>query len=180
MKTRTILTAIVAASLLSVPALAAPPAGKAPAGAHAKGERQAKGEGKHKKGKRAGKGDPKQREARMLERLKKAGIDEARAKKLIAIHAKYRAEGKKLRDAAKPDREAFRTARKNKDEAAMKAAKQRLEAHRAKFKALHEQRQKEVLTVLTPAEAAKLKAMREKHHGKRGGHHGGKAKGQQS
>ncbi len=171
MKARTILAALVATSFFAVPAFAAPSNGKAPAAAHAKKKRGAKA-------------DPAKREARMLAKLKEAGVDDARAKKVVAINKRYHAAQKTLRQAAKPDREAFRKARASKDAAAIKAAKEKMQTHRAKRKALNQKRAAEIGKVLTTAEQAKIKEMRRQaraekgKNGKRGKR--GKAKGKQS
>ena len=142
MKARTTLAAIVAASLLAVPALAAP--GNANGKAHS--AQRAK--------KRAGKMTPAQREARALAKLKKAGIDEARAKRVIAINKHYRAEKKKLRAASKTHRQAIRKLLQSKstDEAAFKVALDNLHVNRTKARALGDSRVAALRTILKPSD----------------------------
>src|SRR5262245_57153664 len=80
---------------LAVPALAAP--GNQPPAAAAK-----KAGAKNKKDRAA------KREARLLEALKKQGIEDARARKVVAVVHKYRTEAQPVREEARTHRQNLR------------------------------------------------------------------------
>lgn len=162
MRSLKILPALLAASLLAVPAFAQPPAGRAPAAAHAKktpAERAAN------------------RETRRLEAMKKAGVDDARARQAVATMKRFDGERapvmKQTREAMKKLRELRKS--KSNDTAARDAARKEVKAGRDKIKDIGKRERAELAKVLKPAELAKLDQARHgkrDHAGKRG--HGGK------
>ncbi len=160
MRSLKILPALLAASLLAAPVFAQPANGRTPAAAHAKkspAERAAK------------------RETRRLEALKKAGVDDARARQAAATMKSFDGQRapamKQTRDAMKKLRE-LRKAKSN-DKAALDAARKAVKAGRDKMKEIGTRERAALAKILKPAEIAKLDQMR--HDGKRG--HGGKHHG---
>lgn len=142
------MSAALALSLIAAPALAQgnhdakAPAGKA---AHAKGAK---------------------REARMVERLKKEGLSEAKAKRVVTTLGKYKGELRSIKQEAKANRAALK---RDPNDA---KAKQGLADARTKVKAVRERQKAEIAKFLTPAEQAKVeKSIRRAHKGGKGKHH---------
>lgn len=156
MRSLKILPALLAASLLAAPAFARPADGRTPAAAHAKkspAERAAN------------------REKHRLEAMKKAGVDDARARQAVNTMKRFDGERapamKQAREAMKKLRELRKS--KSTDKAAKDAAKKQMKASRDKMRDIRKRERVELGKILKPAELAKLDQMR---HGKRG--HGGK------
>jgi hypothetical protein len=144
---------VLGVSLLAAPAFADPPA-DAPRAAAAAKQKGAK------------------REARLVAAMKKEGISEAKAKRVVAVMKTFRTEVRGVRAEVKSAKQALRS---NKDDA---AAKQRLEAAKKKIAAAKQRRKTQIAAILTPAEQAKLEKLAAKHgKGKGQGKGKGKAKG---
>jgi hypothetical protein len=139
-------------SLLAAPAFADPPPDAPRAAASAKAKKGAK------------------REARLVEAMKKEGISEAKAKRVVAVMKNFRTEMRGVRGEVKSAKQALAA---NKDDA---AARQRLEAAKKKVQAAKQRRKQRITAILTPAERAKLEKLAAKH-GKGKGKGKGKAKG---
>jgi len=153
-----VIATALALSLLAAPALAEARPAKPPAAAKA--------------GKKSDKDKGDKREERVLQALKREGIDEARAKRVIEVFKKYRKERMPVQQEMKKQREALRalTQSGSTDEAAYTAAIDGIEAQRKKLAEIQERQVKEVRGILKPSEQAKvLKLM---HKGKRSGNHG--------
>lgn len=136
-----VLSAVLVLSFLAAPAFAESARGeKSPAAAKAKQNKGAK------------------REARMIAAMKKEGISEAKAKRVVAVVKKYRGEMKTVKQAAKPSREALKN---NPNDT---KAREAVAAARTKMKNIRERQQKEIATILTPAERAKIKQLIQRHH----------------
>ncbi len=136
-----VIATVLALSLLAAPAFADGAHGaKSPAAAKAHKEKAAK------------------REARIIEAMKKEGISEAKAKRVVAVVKKYRGEMRTVHGDVKANRAALK---KNANDT---KAKQALAASRAKMKSIRERQQKEVAQILTPAEQAKVKQLIQKAH----------------
>src|SRR5262245_4425363 len=166
MRALKVLPAILALTL-AVPAFAEPaPAGRPPAGAHAK--------------KAGGKDRAAKREARLLEALKKQGIENARAKKVVAVVKKYRTEMKPVHQEAKTHRQNLRRLNEAnpKDETAIKNEQAALKTAHDKIGRIRERQVAELNTILTPAERAKVKELMQR--GKHKGAKGAKGKKQQT
>lgn len=100
--------------------------------------------------------------------------------RIKTIRERYQAEGKSLRDSAKPDMDAARAARSRGDSTAARAAFERTAGVREKMRALHDRQVNEVRGVLTAAQQkqfdanlADMKARRDAHE-KGGDWKGGK------
>ena len=134
-----VLATVLAVSLLAAPAFAESARGeKAPAAAKAKNGQK--------------------REAHMIAAMKKEGISEAKAKRVVAVVKKYRTEAKTVKQSVKTQRQALK---KNPNDANAKAA---VEAARTRMKNIRERQQKEIAQILTPAERAKVKELIHRHH----------------
>lgn len=139
------MSAALALSLIAAPAFANDsPDAKPPAG-----------EAAHKKGAK--------RESRLVERMKKQGLSEAKAKRVISTVKQYRGE---LR-AVQQERKAHRAALKRDPNDAK--AKQGLVDARKRAQAVRERQKAAISKFLTPAEMAKVEKII------RRGHKGGKA-----
>ena len=103
------------------------------------------------------------RQARLLEGMKKQGIDEAKAKRVIAVVAKFRPEMKSVRTDMKTAKRALE--KNDKD----KAARDRLQAAKQKLASIEARRDAEIAKILTPEERAKVKELFDRN-GKRGRH----------
>lgn len=154
-----VLATALALSLLAAPALAEARPAKPPAAA--KGAPGKKADAKAKAGKR---------EARILEAMKKEGIDEARAKKVIAVMKKYRAEREPVQKELRKHREALRALNQSNstDENAYTAAIDGMEAQRKKLDEIKTRQVAEIRGILKPSEQAKVLRLlhKAKHHGK--------------
>ena len=139
----------IALSLSAAPAFARPAPAKPPAGAPA---RPAPAKGKAAP-KRAG-----DREARAIEAMKKEGIDEARAKRVVAVVKKYREERQAVHEEMQTHRESLRTllANDSSDQAAYTKALDGLEAGQKKLQAIQERQVNEIQQILKPSEQAKV------------------------
>jgi hypothetical protein len=145
------LPAVLALSLLAAPAFArpgAPPDAKAPAAASGKSRQK----------------NAKQREARRLAAMKKAGVDQARAKQVIAVHERYQRERQPVARDAKQHRTAMRQLEKGqrRNDPAYAREKEAFEAARTKVRAINARQKQEVSKILTPAEQAKIKALHQR------------------
>ena len=156
----------VLALTLAVPAFAAP----APEGAPARPAAAAA-----KKGAKNDKDRAAKREARLLAALKKEGIEEARAKKIIAIVQKYRSESKPVRQEGKTHKQNLRRLNDapTRDEAAIKKERDALKVVREKLDKIHDRQVAELNGFLKPAERAKVmevmqRAKKHKAHGAKG------------
>jgi hypothetical protein len=151
------LGALIAVSLLAVPAFAEPPPelpSKAAAAQRAKGEK---------------------REARLVEALKKEGIAEAKAKRVVGVIKKSKPAMRAARQEQKSAKQALRNDAKD------AAAQKRLAAAEQKLEAIRKQNDAELAKFLSASEKAKVHKLvqRGKHHGKHKGKHHGKQKGEQ-
>jgi hypothetical protein len=134
-----VLATVLAVSLLAAPAFAESARGeKAPAAAKAKNGAK--------------------REAHMVAAMKKEGISEAKAKRVVAVVKKFRTESKTVKQSVKSQRQALK---KNPNDANAKAS---VEAARTKMKNIRERQQKEIAQILTPAEREKVKKLITRHH----------------
>ena len=136
---------------------------------------------RHGGGKHGGHGMMGAGHGQMGERMQAAlfkGIDLTADQKarIKQIHERYAAEGKSLRESARPDVKAARDARRGGDTTAAKAAFARTADERQKMRALHERAMADVRAVLTPAQQQKfdanladMKARREAHQKEHGG-----------
>jgi hypothetical protein len=145
-----VLSTVLVLSFLAAPAFAETARGEKPAAA-------AKAKNKGAKGAK--------REARMIAAMKKEGISEAKAKRVVAVVKKYRGEMRTVKQETKASREALK---KNPNDT---QAREAVAAARTKMKAIRDRQQKELATILTPAERAKIKQLIQRHH------KGGKGKG---
>ena len=149
-----------ALGVAAAPAFADPPA-RAPAAEAAKANKP-----KQSKAKKAEKA--KQRQARLVEAMKKEGISEAKAKRVVEVIKKFKTEMRGVRTEMKSARGALRDSDQSND----KAARERIAAAKQKREGIKQRRQAEIAKVLTPAEQAKLKTLMERHRkhakGKRG------------
>jgi hypothetical protein len=131
-----VITTVLALSLLAAPAFAdGAHNGKSPAAQKARKDKAAK------------------REARILEALKKEGISEAKAKRVLAVVKKHKTEIREIRKGVRASRA---TLKKNPNDA---NAKKALAASRAKVKNIRARMEKEIAQFLTPAEQAKVKKL---------------------
>ena len=110
------------------------------------------------------------REARLLAALKKNGIEDARAKKIVAIFKKYRVEKKPVHEEARTHRQNLRRLNESptKDQAAIQKEQDALKAASAKIEKIKERHIAELNTVLKPAERAKVQELMQrgkKHKG---------------
>ena len=142
-----ILTSALVAGLFAAPVFVATAAYAAPPPPHAAnaGERGAK------------------HEARLVEKIKRQGITEAKAKSVVAVLKKYRPEMRALHQDMKSAKQALE---KNKDD---KAARDRMQALKQKREGIKQRRDGEIAKILTPAEHAKVKTLFD-HKGKRHDH----------
>lgn len=166
-----VLAAALALSLLAAPAMAEARPAKPPAAAKAAKAGKAGKAGKARKGKQGqGKADTAKREARVLAAMKKQGIDEARAKRVIEVMKKYRTERQPVHAEVKKQREALRALSQSdsKDQAAYKVSIDAIEAQKAKLTEIQARQVTEVRSILTPSEQAKVLRMLNNAHGKRG------------
>jgi phosphoenolpyruvate carboxylase len=131
----------VIATVLSLSLLAAPAFAE---GAH---------DGKSPAAQKANKDKAARREARILEALKKEGISEAKAKRVVSVVKKHETELREVRKGVRTSRQALK---KNPNDA---NAKQALEASRAKMKDIRARMEKEISQFLTQAEQAKVKKL---------------------
>jgi hypothetical protein len=138
---------VLGASLLAAPAFAEPAAPRAAATDSAKAKKGAR------------------HEARLIAALKKEGISDAKAQRVVAAMKKFRTEVRGVRAEMKSAKAALKA---NQNDA---AAKKRLAAAKQKIESAKQRRKTEVAQILTPAELAKVQKLVERKHGK------GKAKG---
>jgi Spy/CpxP family protein refolding chaperone len=119
-----------------------------------------------------GRKDPKKRVARQREKLeqalKSAGIDDARAKRVVAIHAKHSAERLKAFEQMRTQRQALKQLldTKSKDEAAYRRALDGLRTGRKKLAELRDKESAEASQVLKPSEFARV--LSERRAGRQG------------
>jgi Spy/CpxP family protein refolding chaperone len=147
----------VALGLVAAPAMAeARP--KAPTAAKA---------GKHGKAGKKGPAKAGQREARILAAMKREGIDDARAKRVVGVMKKYRTEAAPAREEMQKHRASLRTLLRSdsKDDAAYTTAIDGIEAQKRKLDDIQTRRVKEIRSILTPTEQAKV--LRLMHKGKK-------------
>ena len=120
-------------------------------------------------GDRGDRGDRGMRAPRAL--MRGVNLTDAQKSQIRAIHQKYQAQFKSIRDANKPARDEARAARQRGDTAAARAA---FEKSRDQFQSLRQQELNEVRGVLTPDQQttfdANVQRMQTRHerHGKRG------------
>lgn len=133
-----VLATVLAVSLLAAPAFAEPAGAKDTAAAKAKNGAK--------------------REARLIAAMKKEGISEAKAKRVVAVVKKSRTEARTVKKSVKTSREALK---KNPNDANAKAA---LERARTQMKDIRQRQQKEIAQILTPAEREKVKQLIARHH----------------
>jgi Spy/CpxP family protein refolding chaperone len=157
---------------LAVPAFAAPGAPAKPPAAAAK-----------KAGAKKDRGA--KNDARLLEALKRQGIEEARAKKVVAVVSKYRTEKKPVHEDARTHRQNLRRLNESstKDEAAIQKELDALKASREKLEKIHDREIAELNTILKPSERAKVMEVmqRGKHkHGAKGAKQAAKNKTQRA
>ncbi|NUQ20481.1 MAG: hypothetical protein HOQ09_05915 [Gemmatimonadaceae bacterium] len=121
------------------------------------------------RGDRGDHGDRGMRAPRAL--MRGVNLTDAQKSQIRAIHQKYQAQFKSIRDANKPARDEARAARQRGDTAAARAA---FEKSRDQFQSLRQQELNEVRGVLTPDQQttfdANVQRMQTRHerHGKRG------------
>ncbi len=173
-----VIAAALALSLLAAPAMAETRPAKPPAAAKAARGKAAKG-GKGEKGEKGAKGDKDKagaREARIVEVLKKNGVEDARAKRVVAVMKKYRTERQPVQAELKKQREALHalTQSNSTDETAYTAAIDGIEAQRKKLADIQQRQITEVRGILKPSEQAKvMHLMNRAKHGRGGGKHRG-------
>jgi Spy/CpxP family protein refolding chaperone len=85
-------------------------------------------------------------------------LSDAEKARVKEIHAKYKAEGKPIREALRPAMQEARAARQKGDTAAARAAFERTKADRDKMKTLMERERTEIRSALTPANQQKFDA----------------------
>lgn len=158
-----VLAAALALSLLAAPALAEARPNKPPAAAKAKAKAAKKG---------AAKGDEasaQKRDERIQKALEKQGVDSARAKQVVGVMNKYRAERKPVHEEMKKQREALRALldSNSTDEAAYTRAIDGIEAGRKKLAGIQEKQVSEIRGILKPSEQAKV--LRLMHNAKKRG-----------
>ena len=76
-------------------------------------------------------------------------LSDAEKARVKAVHAKYNAEAKSLREAMRPAMQDLRTARQNRDSAAVKAAWDKTAGDRQKLQALMQRERAEIRTALS-------------------------------
>ena len=103
-----------------------------------------------KRGK-AGKGA--KREARMINALKKAGISQAKAQRVVAVVKQTRTEMRTLMKETRPHRKALK---QNPDDKAARAA---VDAAKKKAQAIKSRRDAQIAKILTPEERAKVQKL---------------------
>ena len=101
-------------------------------------------------------------EARLVEKIKKQGISEAKAKSVVAVLHKYRPEMRALKQDMKSAKQALE---KNKDD---KAARDRMQALKQKRDGIKQRRDGDIAKILTPAEQAKVKTLLDRKGKRRG------------
>lgn len=151
-----VLATALALSLLAAPAFAEARPGKPPAAAKAGKQAQSKP-------------DAAKREARILEALKKEGVDDARAKRVLAVMKKYRTEREPVQAEMRKHREALQRLNQSNstDENAYKAAIDGMDAQRTKLAEIQKRQVTEIRGILKPSEQAKvLRLMNKAKHGK--------------
>lgn len=141
-----------ALGLVAAPAFAAPPAN-----APAKAAPNAKAKSKT----RANKAE--KRAARLVEAMKKEGIAEAKAQKVVSVIKSYKPE----LATARKEMKSARTALRDDDAANDKAARDRIAATKKKLETIKQRRKADIAKILTAAERAKLEKVLDKK-GKRG------------
>lgn len=153
------IAALLAASFLTVPALAAPSAGDAPAAAASRAK------GGAKKAKR----DPAKRGERMVQRMVKAGISESTAKEIVAIRAGNRSKRQAIRKEMQTHRQKLAQLLKSNsnDQAAYKKSLDGMKAARVKLQTLSASERAAISSKLTPKQQAQLLAAKHRK-GKRG------------
>ena len=77
-------------------------------------------------------------------------LSDAEKSQVKAVHTKYAAEAKSLREAMRPAMQEMRTARQKRDSAAVKAAFEKTAGDRQKLQALVERQRAEIRAALTP------------------------------
>jgi periplasmic protein CpxP/Spy len=77
-------------------------------------------------------------------------LSDAEKTQVKAIHAKYGAEARSLRESLRPAMQDMRAARQKRDSAAMKAARDRTATDRQKLQALMQRERAEIRAALTP------------------------------
>lgn len=154
-----IVTSILAASLLTLPALAAPANPHPPAA-----EGRAKGEHKKSAAERT-----KKREARRTAALAKAGVDATRTKQVLAAMQRADAERKPAMESVRTHRQALRqlVESKSTDQAAIKRAIDGMQSGKQKLSQIRDRETGAVAQILKPSEQARFYAAL--HHGKRDG-----------
>jgi Spy/CpxP family protein refolding chaperone len=105
----------------------------------------------------------KQREQRQIAAMKKAGIDEARARRVVAVRQHYGQERRPVVAEMRTHRQKMRElakANRTKDSAYARE-KEAVERGRAKLEEIGSRQKDEVAKILTPAERAKIKKAHE-------------------
>ncbi len=152
MKLRVLLASTLALSFLAMPALAKPDRGPPGASAAASKKR-----------------DPAQRQARKLAALKQAGVEDARAKRVLSAMTQRQAQAHKIHAQMKPHRDALRKLMqsKSRDEAAFKRALDGLDAGRKQLRTLNDKHEATVAQILKPSERAQLRGGMKRNRGPR-------------
>lgn len=115
--------------------------------------------------------------------LRGIALSDAEKASLKAIHARFVAEGKTLREKQRPAREELRAARQKGDTVGMKAVRERNQGARDEVKALRARQQAEIRAALTPEHQKAFdanvaeRATRHARFAKQGGRHGKRMKG---
>jgi Spy/CpxP family protein refolding chaperone len=137
----------IAMFLCAAPAFAQP-AGKPPAAAPGKAHAKGKANARHAS----------KKEARVLEALKRAGIDEARAKQVIAVVKKYREERQPVRKEMQTHKRTLRAllSSNSSDQAAYTKALDGLKAGKKKLQEIEDRQVAEIQQILAPSEQAKV------------------------
>ena len=98
--------------------------------------------------------------------MKALNLTDAQKAQVKAIHQKYDAQFKSLRQNMKPQMDAMRAARQKGDTAAVRAQREQMRSQMEPMRKLHEQEMAEVRAILTPAQQQQFDAMktqREQH-----------------
>ena len=151
----------IALSLAAAPAFARPAPAKPPAGSPTRPAKAKNDKAKTDK--------PGARETRAVEAMKREGIDEARAKRVISVVKKYRQERQPVQKEMQTQREALRTllANDSSDQPAYSKALDAIKAGQKKLQEIKEREVSEIQQILKPSEQAKVLRLllRAKHKG---------------
>ncbi len=102
--------------------------------------------------------------------MQKLGLSSDQQARVNSIHSKYEPQLASARSRAKPDVDAFKSARSRGDSAGMRAARERMKSDMAPARSIRKNESNEVRGVLTPSQRQQLDSMRAQHKAKHKGH----------